>query len=92
MNKVLLIFLLIFHSTLSFADNSTDTTSTNEEPIVSPAALGLSSPRETFATFLHSMNDIKRGQPGRINKATSTLDLSAINPLIREEKGRDLAW
>lgn len=92
MNKVLLIFFLFFHSTLSFADNSTDTASTNEEPIVSPEALGLSSPRETFATFLHSMNDIKRGHSERINRATSTLDLSAINPLIREEKGRDLAW
>ena len=38
------------------------------------------------------MNDIKRGHSERINRATSTLDLSAINPLIREEKGRDLAW
>lgn len=53
---------------------------------------GLKSARETFTTFLHSMNDIKRGQAKRINDAMSTLDLSDINPLIRQEKGQDLAW
>ena len=53
---------------------------------------GLNSPRETFTTFLHSMNDIKRGKAARINDAVKTLDVSAINALIRDEKARDLAW
>lgn len=52
----------------------------------------LTSPRATLATFLHAMNDIKRGQPERIDQAVSTLDLAAINPLIRNERGRELAW
>ncbi len=55
-----------------------------------PAAL--ESPRATMATFLHAMNDIKRGKPERIADAVSTLDLSQVNPLVRKERGEDLAW
>lgn len=54
--------------------------------------LGLRSPRATMETFLHAMNDIKRGKPEQIDTATSTLDLGAVNPLVRTERGRDLAW
>ncbi|MCG7959115.1 MAG: mechanosensitive ion channel family protein, partial [Candidatus Thiodiazotropha taylori] len=42
--------------------------------------------------FLHAMNDIKRGAPERIDAAITTLDLSAINSLVRKEQGSDLAW
>jgi MscS family membrane protein len=52
----------------------------------------LNSPRATMETFLHAMNDIKRGVPDRIETAISTLDLSDINPLVRNERGEDLAW
>lgn len=52
----------------------------------------LSSPRATLATFLHAMNDIKRGKPERIDDAVGTLDLSEINVLVQKERGRDLAW
>ena len=38
------------------------------------------------------MNDIKRGKPERIEQALTTLDLAAINPLIRNERGSELAW
>jgi MscS family membrane protein len=55
-------------------------------------AQSLKSPRATMETFLHAMNDIKRGTPDRINSAISTLDLSDINPLVRKERGEDLAW
>ncbi|HIG79724.1 MAG TPA: mechanosensitive ion channel family protein [Cycloclasticus sp.] len=91
MKHIILSFLLFFGFGLSFAEE-TPTEPTPSALIESVDELGLSSPRETFTTFLHSMNDIKRGQAERINDATHTLDLSAINPLIREEKGRDLAW
>ncbi len=91
MKHILLSFLLFFGFGLSFAEE-TPTEPTPSALIESVDELGLSSPRETFTTFLHSMNEIKRGQAERINDATHTLDLSAINPLIREEKGRDLAW
>lgn len=92
MKKTLLALILILSSGLCFSEETTTKATAETLHIVSPEELGLSSPRETFTTFLHSMNDIKRGKPERIDKATSTLDLSAINPLIREEKGRDLAW
>lgn len=59
-------------------------------PSVVPEALG--SPRATMASFLHAMNDIKRGDPERIEDALQTLDLSQVNPLVRTERGTDLAW
>ena len=52
----------------------------------------LQSPRATMATFIHAMNDIKRGKPERIEEALRTLDLSEVNPLVRRERGSDLAW
>lgn len=61
-----------------------------QEPATVPDAL--SSPRATLATFLHAMNDIKRGKPERIDDAVTTLDLADINALVRRERGRDLAW
>jgi MscS family membrane protein len=52
----------------------------------------LSNPRATLGTFLHAMNDIKRGVPNRIQDAVATLDLSAVNALVRKERGEDLVW
>ncbi len=52
----------------------------------------LQSPRATMATFIHAMNDIKRGRTERIEEALRTLDLSEVNPLVRRERGSDLAW
>ncbi|SHJ52397.1 mechanosensitive ion channel family protein [Cycloclasticus pugetii] len=92
MKYTLLTLILLLNTSLCFAENADSTENDNDHQVVSAEALGLSSPRDTFSTFLHSMNDIKRGQPEKINKAISTLDLSAINPLVRDEKGRDLAW
>ena len=60
--------------------------------VVEPVPQGLKSPRATMETFLHAMNDIKRGSPEKIEAATSTLDLSGINSLVRKERGTDLAW
>ncbi len=45
-----------------------------------------------MASFLHAMNDIKRGQAERINDAIATLDLKQISGLIRAEKAPELAW
>ncbi|MEW4983171.1 MAG: mechanosensitive ion channel family protein [Cycloclasticus sp.] len=91
MKKTLFALVLILNISVCLAQE--ETTATAElAPSITAESLGLSSPRDTLTTFLHSMNDIKRGKAARIDSATSTLDLSAINPLIREEKGRDLAW
>ncbi len=42
--------------------------------------------------FLNSMKSVKTGKEADMEKAISTLDLSEINPLVRAEKGSDLAW
>ncbi|MET0047877.1 MAG: mechanosensitive ion channel family protein [Sedimenticola sp.] len=65
-----------------------DSTETTEAAV----SESLKSPRATMETFLHAMNDIKRGKPERIEDAVKTLDLSGVNELVRVERGRDLAW
>ena len=62
------------------------------EPQEQPLPAELSSPRESMRTFLAAMNDIKRGDTQRIEDALSTLDLSEVNPLVRDERGEKLAW
>ncbi len=94
------VFLLLF-GLFSQAVNAADETLLTPEPaaesaekaVASTVSLSaLDSPLATVETFLHAMNDIKRGDPGRIDVAISTLDLSQINAIVREERGRDLAW
>ena len=89
-SKILLILLLlVFSPLLHAADKSSEQTpSTAAENL----PLMLSSPRATMTTFIHAMNDIKRGQVKRLDDAVSTLDLEAINPLVRREQGEKLAW
>ncbi|MGB0721633.1 MAG: mechanosensitive ion channel family protein [Gammaproteobacteria bacterium] len=64
----------------------------NDESADTVVPSALSSPRATMETFLQAMNDIKRGQPGRIDDAISALDLSGVNPLVQRERGSELAW
>jgi len=52
----------------------------------------LHSPQATMTTFIHGLNDIKRGDASRITSVLSTLDLSAMSSVVRTEKGTDLAW
>lgn len=57
-----------------------------------PVPEGLKSPRATMATFIHAMNDVKRGEVDQIEKAIATLDLDSVNQLVRQERGENLAW
>ncbi|MET0087368.1 MAG: mechanosensitive ion channel family protein [Sedimenticola sp.] len=87
-----LYFVLIvcfFLSPASVLGEEKDAAGTAEAVTVSES---LKSPRATMETFLHAMNDIKRGKPERIGDAVKTLDLSGVNELVRAERGRDLAW
>ncbi len=63
-------------------------------PVVEPPPIldPLKSPRATMETFLNAMQGTRDGDDGQIEKAITTLDLSAVNALVRAEKGRDLAW
>jgi MscS family membrane protein len=60
------------------------------EPLPIPDAL--KSPRATMETFLGSMQATRAGNDQRIEDAITTLDLAEVNPLVRAEKGSDLAW
>lgn len=85
-----IVFLLLLQSLNSWAEESTKDLEKSPEPAAVPESL--KSPRATMTTFIRSMNDIKRGQPERIQDAVSSLDLDAVNKLVREEQGRTLAW
>ena len=52
----------------------------------------LLSPRATMETFLGAMQALRSGEAEKIGQAIATLDLSEVNPLVRVEKGSDLAW
>ncbi|MCB1876396.1 MAG: mechanosensitive ion channel family protein [Chromatiales bacterium] len=57
-----------------------------------PVPATLASPRATMDTFLRAMSDVKGGQQAEMETALQTLDLSGVNPLVRTEKGAELAW
>jgi len=96
MKKILLACLLVSISQLSFALNleGEDTEPTSSTPLTNQPVdtTGLESPRETFTTFMTTMNDVKRDKTKQFDTALKTLDLSAINNLVRQAKGSDLAW
>ncbi|MDA0822900.1 MAG: mechanosensitive ion channel [Proteobacteria bacterium] len=45
-----------------------------------------------MSTFLEAMKRARAGDNDQLEIAVTTLDLANINPLVRTEKGRDLAW
>ncbi|MCZ6772901.1 MAG: mechanosensitive ion channel, partial [Proteobacteria bacterium] len=63
-------------------------------PAPQPSAIParLKSPRATMETFLASMKAVIGGDQTKIGRAISTLDLSEVSSLVRNEKGRDLVW
>lgn len=86
---VLLFFALVgWAAVTAAAEDAADDTAVDPQDIPS----GLVSPRATIKTFLGAMNDIKRGDPARIDDAIATLDLTGVSTLVRRERGSDLAW
>ncbi|MBK8397750.1 MAG: mechanosensitive ion channel [Leptospiraceae bacterium] len=82
--SVSFIFCIIFNSSL------------NAENPLTP--LKLDSPRDTVRIFLNAMNEYKKGAQKNdeekmlaIENAIRCLDLTEINPLIKEEKGKEAA-
>jgi len=60
-----------------------------EDP--APVSYELASPRATMATFLHAMDTALAAKGRDFDLAIQTMDLSEINPLIRQPKGEELA-
>ncbi|MEW8628256.1 MAG: mechanosensitive ion channel family protein [Candidatus Thiodiazotropha sp.] len=92
--SLLFVLLLTLFSQPAWTEKATNADAESAQSEAKPALppQTLKSPRATMETFLHAMNDIKRGSPERIDAAITTLDLSAINALVRKEQGSDLAW
>ncbi|MES9994465.1 MAG: mechanosensitive ion channel family protein [Candidatus Thiodiazotropha sp.] len=90
--QLLLILILLFSAHSGWAETAKEEAAEATETSVETVPENLKSPRATMETFLHAMNDIKRGASSRIEAAISTLDLSEINPLVKRERGEDLAW
>lgn len=61
-------------------------------PVATVDFRGVNSPRATMETFLGAMAAVEQGRGERFGRALGTLDLTDVPPLIRSEKGRDLAW
>ena len=85
----ILILLLLLIPLLPFAEEGGNAEEAEQSAAVPEI---LKSPRATMNSFLGAMNDIKRGNPDAIETAVSTLDLSEVNLLVRDERARDLSW
>ena len=82
----LLTFFVLFQS-VAFAEDAAKEVAVSQAP---PSEL--ISPRATLGMFLEAMNDAKAGEKTRVEDAIKALDLSAINALVRRERGPTIAW
>ncbi len=87
---VFILFFVLFSN--SWAETAAQDATKEAEVIQESVPESLKSPRATMETFLQAMSEIKGGASDRIDAATSTLDLSDINTLVRKERAKDLAW
>lgn len=86
--SLLLLFFLLLPGLTLGQEPATETDTATEVPVPE----SLKSARATMATFIHAMNDIKRGEVDKIEEAVTTLDLESVNKLVRKEHGEKLAW
>ncbi|MCP4994948.1 MAG: mechanosensitive ion channel family protein [Gammaproteobacteria bacterium] len=87
--KIQLLLLLFLLLPLMLQAQSTEPVSEEAVPVV-PSVL--KSPHATYSTFQDAIKAIKGGNIQRIEDAVATLDLSDINPMVRTERGAELAW
>jgi MscS family membrane protein len=82
----LLTFFVLFQS-VALAEDAAKEVAVPQAP---PSEL--ISPRATLGMFLEAMSDAKAGEKSRVEDAIKALDLSAINALVRRERGPTIAW
>ena len=85
--RYFLLTFFVFFQSFALAEDAA-------KEVVAPQAppSELISPRATLGMFLEAMNDAKTGEKARVKDAIKALDLSAINALVRRERGPTLAW
>ncbi|MCP3663326.1 MAG: mechanosensitive ion channel family protein [Gammaproteobacteria bacterium] len=88
-NKIQLLLLLFLLLPIMLQAQFTEPVSEEAAPVV-PSVL--KSPHATYSTFQDAIKAIKDGDDQRIEDAVATLDLSDINPMVRTERGAELAW
>jgi len=84
-------FALMLHA-VAAAENAPPAAAPVVAQTPPPIPETLKSPRATMETFLRAMEATRAGDEDQIEQAIATLDLSAINALVRQEKGRDSVW
>lgn len=93
LGALLLAFVLFGHMSPGFAQDAAVTggaTESASEEIVIPESN--KNPRALMSFFLSAMEDAKNGDASALERAALTLDLTDVNPLVRAEKGGELAW
>ncbi|MBT8446570.1 MAG: mechanosensitive ion channel family protein, partial [Gammaproteobacteria bacterium] len=85
-----LVLLLVLPLPGAHAQTDAESGAGDDETPEIPATLA--TPRATMNTYLAAMGAVADGEPDAIDGALATLDLSEINPLVRTEKGRELAY
>ena len=96
--KIMIFIWLLASSLLTFVPvvNAEDATQAEKPPVevklVPDVSESLSNPRQTMNTFVTAMQAVSEGKKQQINNAISTLDLNDISDLIRESRGKELAY
>ena len=89
--RLLIFTIFLLCSSGLYAGNTTAVQGGNTAPIMVEVPAELSNPRATMQTFLTAMEAVSKGQKQAIDQAISTLDLSGINDLIQQSRGKELA-
>ena len=88
---IILLFAMVVQG--AFAQTLPETApATPTEAAPPPIPESLATPRATMETFLAGMEGVAEGSSGALEAAVSTLDLSDVNPLVRDEKGSELVF
>ncbi|MCF6282896.1 MAG: mechanosensitive ion channel family protein [Candidatus Polarisedimenticolaceae bacterium] len=91
--KLHLPLLLLLLQLPFFATAAEEPVAAQEEPVIHEAVPeNLKNPRAILETFFAAAAQLKRDDPAGMKTLISTLDLSSVNPLIRNERGSDLSW
>jgi MscS family membrane protein len=96
--KMIAVIWLLALSLLTFNPyvNAEDITQTEKSPVaiqlVPDVDESLSNPRRTMNTFVTAMQAVTEGKKRQIDNAVSTLDLSDVSELIRNSRGKELAY
>lgn len=90
--RLLLIFAVGFLCpSVLYAGETTVVQEQNSTLATVEVPVELSNPRATMKTFLTAMEAVSKGQKQEIEQAISTLDLSGVNELIQQSRGKELS-